>query len=289
MTAGGCGGAFGSGGFGSLAFGSGSNLSVLSAAQYALNAVDVVMDGAAQAAGAWIPGDALNPTSWLPVAPVSLGAGVTRLVQYVERIGEETFRLWLDGTLTPGVQYAIVGSPTLVDEYGLPIVAALTCRTALFTTFAPAHTGVPGAAALDARNDLQNPQYRFDASGKLVGLGTLQLDDSGDLAIESGVPYLRKRVIRRISTAAGEFFHLPQYGAGITAAVKTLAKPTQLGRLARAAQEQIRQEPDVQACRVEVSSPEPGVYVFSVKVRTVAGLADEFTTSVTIGSGVPNA
>src|SRR5690606_38692930 len=85
VTAGGCGGAFGSGGFGSLPFGSGSNLSVLSAAQYALNAVDVVMDGAAQASGSWVPGDALNPSSWT-VAPVSAGAGVTRLVQYVERI-----------------------------------------------------------------------------------------------------------------------------------------------------------------------------------------------------------
>lgn len=283
-----CGGAFGSGGFGSLSFGSGASLHVVSATQHALNAVDVVFSVPPAAAGAWVPSDVLNPASWT-VIPQSVGSGDPRLVQFVERLTNETFRLFLDYTLTPGIVYVVTAAVGMLDEYGLPISSGVDCRSATFLTFAPARAGIPGAGALDARNDLRNPQYRFDGSGRQMGLGTLQRDDSGDLAIENGVPYLRKRVIRRITTAAGEFFHLPGYGVGVTAAVKTLAKPTQLARIQRAAQVQIMQESDVTAARVTVSSPTPGVYVFAVKIRTVAGLIDDFTTTVTIGSGISNA
>ena len=279
-----CGGAFGSGAFGAWPFGSGADLHVDTAAQYSLAAVDVTFVGAPAAAGPYIPGDALNPASWT-VTPVSVGAGVIRFVQYVIRLGVASFRLVLDGTLTPLVTYQVIAAVTLQDEFGMPIVPDLECRTAEFVTFSPARSGIPGAAGLDARNDLANPQYRFDAQGNLVGLGTLQLDDNGDLAVENGVRYLRKRIVRRLSTAAGEFFHLPQYGAGITQQGQRLARPTQLTRLAATAQDQIRQEADVQSARVTVSSPRPGMYVFEVLVRTVAGLKDEFSTTVTIGSG----
>jgi hypothetical protein len=128
------------------------------------------------------------------------------------------------------------------------------------------------------RFDLANPQFVVDAAGNVVALGTLQVDSTGDLALETGIPYLRKRIIRRLTTPTGAFLHMLNYGLAIPQ--KRNMRPSEMIRLKVLAEQQIRQEPDVVAAQVSLSSPRPGSDILFVSVQTVTGLTDQFETTI---------
>lgn len=100
--------------------------------------------------------------------------------------------------------------------------------------------------------------------------GTYRLDPRNDLAVHAGVDALKKRIIRRILTFPGEFYHLPDYGVGVQTKKKFNA--TNLTRLQADVIRQVRQEDEVDEVGVNVANPSPGVLVIEIKARTISGL-----------------
>ena len=114
--------------------------------------------------------------------------------------------------------------------------------------------------------------------------GAYVLDSRSDLALHAGVEALKKRVIRRLITAPGEFYHLPDYGVGID--VKKQFNATRLTRLQAEIIRQLREEEDIDELAVNLANPSPGVLVVEVRARTVFGLPFGITTTFP-GEGFP--
>lgn len=277
----GCSGGFGSSGFGAGPFGSGTTLHVASASASATNAIDVLFTGTPEESDPATVWDALRPANWTLVAVDPYGATV-RLAQFVERIDASSVRVFFDGPLDQGVTYRIVASDQIRATGGGVIAPTLDCRSAVFVSLVERHTPFlePVMAALAGATDLANPQSGQDAPGPGAPLGTFQRTTQGDIGAESGRRYLRKRVLRRMVTGVGAFFHLPRYGLGQK--LKILVRPDYGRRLAAEARAQIRSEPDVVSVTV-VSREDPNypqlVYL-DAKVRDRFGLAVEVSLPV---------
>ena len=107
--------------------------------------------------------------------------------------------------------------------------------------------------------DLENPQ--FELPDRVAG--TLRVDSSGDYVDHSGVPFLRKMIIRRLMTMPGGFFHLPQYGVGIR--LKEPLPISDLVKLRTEVQQQVLKEPEFDSAQVAVSLATNGVLTITVK------------------------
>lgn len=107
--------------------------------------------------------------------------------------------------------------------------------------------------------DLENPQYELPDRVA----GTLRVDSSGDYVDHSGVPFLRKLVIRRLMTTPGDFFHLPDYGIGIR--LKEPLPMNDLVKLRTEIQRQVLLEPEFDSAQVSVSLATNGVLTITVK------------------------
>lgn len=124
--------------------------------------------------------------------------------------------------------------------------------------------------------DFAHPDNRFAAEDPLpnaddpLALGTIPVDATGDYAFDEGLANLQKRVFRRVFTRRNGFVHLPGYGVGLAGEVKRLSSVSQRQRIAADAETQIRQEPDVVACRVViVNDPSlPGLARFNLLVKS---------------------
>lgn len=274
-----CAGAFGSGGFGASPWGSGYGLAVESALQTARNAVDVSFIGNPQASDPATFTDALNPANWTVTAR-DPALATPRLVQFVEKVDDDTLRVFVDGALDAFATYRIEASDLLVTaETGLPIDP--TCTFADFLTFGSfAILGKP--RALRERVDLANPQLDKDAPTSGAPLGTLQITSTGDYANERGRSYLRKRVLRRFTTGLGQFFHLPGYGAAED--LKGNITPDVLRRIQTRGQAQILREPDVVQALVAVQRhpSDPAVVIVAISVIDRNGNVVEATTEVNL-------
>lgn len=189
------------------------------------------------------------------------------LVQAVERTGDFTVTLFLDALLTEGETYEVT---YLVADESDDFVALMM----------PVHER-RGDVRVTGRWDLANPQYVADALGNVVKLGTLQLSATGDYANETGIPYLRKRVVRRLTTLVDSFVDLPGYGLGLR--LKRILKPSEQLRLQGDAIRQVKQERDVASASVGISQPKPGRVLFAVKLTTTSGETADFEAEMTIG------
>jgi hypothetical protein len=107
-------------------------------------------------------------------------------------------------------------------------------------------------AALDTYRDYANPVFVLDRSGQLVpGPGFYQFDETGEIVLDDAAGSLKKRVLRRITTALGGFVHLPRYG--LPPMLGTVARDGELQVIASRLQEQILDEPDVLDASVTAS------------------------------------
>ena len=122
--------------------------------------------------------------------------------------------------------------------------------------------------------DIRNPQATRDAP-QGEPLGTFIIDADGDIGIESGRMYLRKRIFRRLSTPKGSMFHDPNYG--VMPQLKGLYRPADLRKLVQDVEAQVKSEPDVIACRATVRELTPGVVVCELKVTDKLGVFDVST------------
>lgn len=129
----------------------------------------------------------------------------------------------------------------------------------------------PSSEVLVSNADLANPQTVAGAFGSVPNpteavLGTLPVDDTGDIARDQGLASYKKRVLRRLTTPKGRYRHLPKYGVNIPQSVKLLARATTLQSLASDAEDQIHQEPETVKVQVTVVMQGP-VAFFRVRVR----------------------
>lgn len=257
-------GAFGSGEFGSLAFGGalgGSSISLIRIR--ALNALEVHLDGALAISPA-LPRDPLNIRSWrLALHPGQVGA--EPLIQYVERVSGRVVIVYTDAPMTQNTLYdfEFIGAED---------------PTFLMRVLTPAQVRSAQGFVDPNRYDLANPNLLADASGNVVALGTLQATEVGDYAIESGAKYLRKRLLRRLTTAYRSFLFLSNYGLAIPA--KRIVRPSELQRFRVEALRQVKAEPDVRAAFVSVTQPEVGVLEIFVRVTMTTGQRDEFSSRI---------
>lgn len=96
--------------------------------------------------------------------------------------------------------------------------------------------------------DWAKPERSADLQGGT--LGGLQIVN-GDYGVASGAASLHERIVRRVTTATGEFAHDPRYG--VEWRLKGLLTIDTLQRLQSRLVAQIRREPDVTAVVVSVS------------------------------------
>lgn len=257
-------GAFGSGGFGSVAFGGALGGSSISSIRIrALNALEVTLDGAIAISPA-LPNDPLNIRSWrLSLHPGETGA--VPLVQYVQKVSEHVVVVYFDAPMTQNTLYDFVYVSAADPIFLMRILTPAQVRAA--------------QGFIDPnRYDLANPNLLADANGNVIALGTLQVTEAGDFAIETGAKYLRKRLLRRLTTAARSFLFLPSYGLAIPS--KRILRPSELQRFRIEALRQVKAEPDVRAAFVSVTQPDPGVLEIFVRVTMKNGQRDEFSARV---------
>lgn len=179
---------------------------------------------------------------------------------------------------------AIVGFPGMwsVDiRTNQPVLLAATYQAILSTAVVSA-TGVyaiaapwdrascPGIVSTRDRARLQPASTRggLDIHYDLFR-GTFQLDPRRDIGLHGGTGYVKKRIIRRLITRKGGFFHLPDYGADLR--VKELLRTTDLALIRDEVERQVRREEEVEAVTVELARPSQGVLVVSVRARTSLG------------------
>ncbi len=80
---------------------------------------------------------------------------------------------------------------------------------------------------------------------------TLVIDSGGDYTSMSGPEFIKKLILRRLTTKPGEFFHLPNYGLGLKE--KEPLPVNNLRALAKAIEQQVAQEPEVGAVKATLS------------------------------------
>lgn len=229
-------GSIGGGTFGSTPFGTmGAGLTVATQVSMTSVRVDFFQVPAPQILSAVRANDALRASNWTLEVLEPFGA-FTPLVQTVTQADEKSVEVFTDVSLTPGTRYKI--STTALNTLGQPLL----CPEASFRTFDRR------VIELGEFTDLANPYLVSDAP--IVDpppLGTNQITDRGDLALDSGRSYLRKRVFRRISTELGGFYHLPNYG--LAEPLKGMSTPDAVRRYRKQAENQIKREPDVKRVR----------------------------------------
>lgn len=211
------------------------------------------------------PGNAagpLFPANW-HLVPLDPGL-VVPFIQHVEIVPDEAtraqhsddypqllvldppfFLVWFDQVLIPGGHYElqlVLPDPLAPGCDCIELVGLELRRDAVQT---------------DARDgerlmDLANPAVPRDALRLPPLLGTYQLIDTGDFGLDkSQQASLRKRITRRVTTAAGGFFHLPSYGAAPK--MKGLLTTDAAERLQARIRAQVLQEPDVVDVLVKVT------------------------------------
>jgi hypothetical protein len=211
-------------------------------------------------------GDALNRDSW--ALAVVDGAATTPVIEQVERVAEDPSEGWFVElrtamrVVTPGTVFAAVANPALLASDATPIAAPPGDRWE-FPGLVLARPRVPAQRSVARRG----VDLRFDLLG-----GRWILDATGDVDIEFGLRALRKRIVRRALGAPGGFYHLPRFGAGARAG--KLARKTVAARLRTALLEQVLGEEGVLRADVTVSRPEPGIWVFALRVETAQGTLD---------------
>lgn len=232
--------------------------------QTSLNTVDVEFSEAIRYLDPSDPRDTLYRAAYTVTGPAS----PARVLQSVTIVDDTTIRLWFDGDLVVGESYTI-SITGLVSVAGFGLTPDPTTGT--FIAYGPDRHPVPLIQQTSGRFDVRNPQATRDAP-EGSALGTFVVDADGDIGIETGRPYLRKRIFRRLATRKGEMFHEPNYGLSLKD--KGLYRPAELRALQMDVEAQVRAEPNVKACRASVSEYAPGVVYVALKVQDDLGWFD---------------
>lgn len=282
-------GAMGSGPFGTMPFGTAlptGSITPKRLLAVAANALLVPYPGATGAPGVnnpRSPNSALNPINWsidaidpqamvrLPLRVFAVAAG--QVVDGLPPATEEGFIIVFDAPLTQGAEYRLGQTPSSVN------ISPAMVPDRQFDALYIRCDAMPRDERDDdgSIRDIANPFLARDALQFPPALGTYQITDDGDLANDDGQASLRKRVIRRISATAGDFIHLPEYGAGIVGQVKQLRRIDTLQRMQAKIRAQVAKEPEITRCTVQVrpANGDSAVIVVAVTYWSVSNPSGE--------------
>lgn len=232
----------------------GASVTVDTANAIATKVVRIGMTGVPLVGVATRTGDALNKATWTIWRTDTLDVFTVVQVDYVD-----------------DVTYDI----TVVENFGpvnvLHQVSALPMLTpALIPIDLPASATFYGLEA--AETSVRQPDETIDFTNFPAPVnppgGTLQISGAGDYKTEGGEQLVRKLIIRRLTTAPGEFFHLPNYGLGLR--VKEPLPIADLRKLKAAINEAVQAEREVIAVdtALEVSGE---TLIAQLRVKLKAG------------------
>ncbi len=223
--------------------------------------------------------DSLLRNNW--VVSVLSGPGLAPVIERVENAQAQPTEIpgipfaWsvdlrTDTRVLTNTIYLTVGNPALVSAAGAALAAPPDDRD-----------DHPGIAEARPRRPARPPQVadrRLDIAYDFFD-GIFRLDSKSDLALHGGVEALKKRIIRRLISVLGGFFHLPTYGAGLR--VKDLFSATKLAEIRSDVLDQVRREDEVQTASALVTSPSAGVLIVDLTIKATFG-----TFSIRLGRNV---
>ena len=276
--------AWGAGAWGANPWGAsfGAAASVQRATHSALNTVDVQFSGLVTAFDPTDPADALNLANWTltavdPATALIPFLQISELVQGspTEGVTKTIVRLFFDADLDPDATYRITADAAIETLSGSAIMAPFAQD---FLTSDRGFVSVFAAVPQEDRTDI-----RSAGDESQIG-GTYRYDETGDLENESGIDYLRKRIIRRATTIQGTILHLPDYGAGKR--LKTTITAGSIAQFRAELRAQVLEEPDVRAVTVSVLRPLPGILRTTIKITDREGtLLPEITLTTDLAAG----
>lgn len=260
------GGGFGSGGFGVGGGGAPPAIRLISARADSTRSVLVAFDASPVYLSPAGLHDAANTSLWSCV----LGTETTHPLQ-VERVTSKTFILrfafpWTKDayTLTVTSVQTLAGDECVAPDNSQAFFGLLGAKT---------HQS---AAAGEEMVDLKNAPTPESPAGVLV------TDSGGNYAREKpGAPLLRKLLLRRLTTATGAFFHLPDYGKSLRE--KNFYRTRDLIGLRKAVMDEIAHEPGVVAADVSVTLDASGQLIIAVAVTQHGGDTESLTYPVPRG------
>lgn len=282
---------FGSGGFGSVPWGSGSgpDLELLSAMAIAENVVRLGFDQPVYISRLLDEADASVPAHYTFVPDIGTVGWDGQAPRRVDAVSADLARgpdglvigsgklvdVVLDRPMTPyPAKYLAVVDHLLSADLVSSLDHAVLEFDAIYKTLQ-----APTLEVAIPVKDIANPQ---DKSALLdpvpdpndpLNLGTFVVDDTGDVGFDEGITSLKKRILRRLVTRPSAFAHLPGYGIGIPLQGKRLAQPAVIAKLTADAEAQIALEPEVAKVRVRALQDvqNPNLVRFSILVRTRTG------------------
>jgi hypothetical protein len=234
--------------FGITPYGSteiGVGVHVVSAVAISTHEVRIILSEPPLATSAVVPGDALNPATWLIQR---LDTGFVFHAVEVEQFSPTSFGVMTLEPFAPSNVLHQISSTTLLDTGGHVLVAPRQANFAGLVDFNTISNTARLAQRKVTSTDFANTPVSGTAS-TLIG-GTMIVDGSGDYKTVSGPALTRKLMLRRLTTKPSEFFHLPNYGVGLR--VKEALPTTDLTKLKALAEQQILQEPEVASVNVSM-------------------------------------
>jgi len=246
---------YGTSPYGAAAAGVGG--SIASALAISTHEVEVTVNGLAQDNSPYFEGDALNPATW---GIVRLDTGDSFTPTTVAQVNPSVYRILCLEEFGPYTVVHRVSSTTLHDASGNLIHPPYSAD---FRGVLDEHAQ-SSATRLAARKlysqDLANPPFSVPDS---VG-GTLVVT-AGDYATVTGPDLVKKLIIRRLTTGPGDFFHLPNYGAGIQE--KMPVRIANLTKMKADIENQVKLEPEVQDALASLTIDREGILLLQLQVQ----------------------
>lgn len=205
-----------------------------------------------------ISGDALNPRTWNITDPASGKVWTVLSVSMVDAHSYDLVTLEIFpnhyGTLK-------ISSTALLDVNGIPFPTVATTFSGAYLDATSTDQKRIASLGLSQKDIANVPTPLEDMVG-----GTLKINSSGDYVPMSGDELIKKLIIRRLVAKRGDFFHLPNYGAGLRE--KEPMPTVDLRKMARDIEQQVALEPEVAESKASLSyAASASALIIQLKVR----------------------
>ncbi len=145
------------------------------------------------------------------------------------------------GPLNAGMTYTLTASATLQDTNGDVISGNLVWS----------FQGLYASEVVTYLINLVGNDLSYDFINNDINATT-----DGDWDTQTGVDQVKKKILRRLTTKPGGFFHIPSFGLAIPS--KTLLLPSKVLKMQKDVKRQIMQEPGVTDANVSITSDDNG-------------------------------
>jgi len=251
---------FGTGPWGTGSYGVATTLTVTHAYVINTHEVVVVLSKPPLDRLALLPGDVRNILSWELMLQTATTIEILEIAEIRPYKGPLEWAVRSAMRLPDANHLGRITATTLKDAAGnitgLPNYADFIGVTEHAVSTPTAKAAARGAGARDLSN---LPTPTIGGESNLSGTLTIR---GGDYALVEGPALLKKLIIRRLTTTPGDFFHLPNYGAGLR--VKEPIPAGDLVRFRARLERELLREPDIDSVTTSVTQSQN---TLTVKVR----------------------